>query len=252
MIFCFSGTGNSRYAAGLLSRRLGMEVVNINHLTISLPATTGDELNVWVFPIHSWGLPRPVVEFIGKVRASAASRHYMVCTCGDDIGLAHRQWRRLVEKRGWKACSAYSVQMPNTYVVFPGFDVDSDEVERSKLAAVPGRVDSIADRIVDGDMADDVAKGGFAWIKSKVVYPYFMRHMTSPKPFHVDTSKCISCGRCRSVCPMANVSMSDDSHPRWGDDCVMCLGCYHVCPVHAVGYGSITARKGQYFCPEKS
>lgn len=45
-----------------------------------------------------------------------------------------------------------------------------------------------------------------------------------------DASKCISCGKCRKVCPM-DVDMTDDSRNRQnGTDCILCFECTKVCP----------------------
>ena len=45
-----------------------------------------------------------------------------------------------------------------------------------------------------------------------------------------DHSKCISCGRCRKVCPM-DVDMTDDSRKRAnGTECILCMECVKSCP----------------------
>lgn len=45
-----------------------------------------------------------------------------------------------------------------------------------------------------------------------------------------DTGKCISCGRCKKVCPM-NVDVPDNSRKRInGTECILCLQCVEECP----------------------
>ena len=68
--------------------------------------------------------------------------------------------------------------------------------------------------------------------------------MTSAKGFHA-TDACISCGKCVSACPLQNIRL-EKGRPLWGKDCAMCLSCYHHCPKHAIEYGSMTKRKGQF------
>ena len=46
--------------------------------------------------------------------------------------------------------------------------------------------------------------------------------------------------------------MKPNAKPVWGDNCAMCLSCYHHCPKHAVEYGRQTMMKGQYLFPEGS
>lgn len=249
MIYCFSGNGNSRYVARCLAGALGEDVTEIDFSVLSSPGDHGCAGGrvIWVFPIYSWGLPLPVRNFIGRVGITGA-RHWMVATCGDDIGMAHRSWRRLVESRGWDPVAAFSVQMPNTYTLLPGFDVDSDRLAAKKLESAAERIDTITRRIVSGWRGDDVVKGMFPRFKTYVIYPQFMKHGVHPDRFNCDSSLCISCGKCVDACPMDNVRLVK-RHPAWGDRCALCLACYHVCPVHAVNYGTATLHKGQYRLP---
>lgn len=49
-----------------------------------------------------------------------------------------------------------------------------------------------------------------------------------------DKDKCVSCGKCKSVCPM-NVDMTDNSRKRKnGTECILCLECTKVCPKKAL------------------
>ncbi len=254
MIFCFSGTGNSRHVACVIASRFGDTVVEINGNLIDgnpkFEIPDGDRV-VWVFPVYSWGIPTVVVEFMCKVSlGSSNASHYMVCTCGDDVGLTHKQWRRMLAVRGWKACGTFSVQMPNTYTLMKGFDVDAESVVHEKLDAMPKRMDTIIECIGSGFCGDDVVAGSLAWLKSRIVYPYFVRFCMSPRPFHA-TDECIGCGKCARECPMANIEIDDKTRPQWGNRCALCLRCYHTCPKHAVQYGKSTVGKGQYLYPEE-
>lgn len=50
----------------------------------------------------------------------------------------------------------------------------------------------------------------------------------------IDTSKCISCGRCKKVCPM-NVDITDPSRKRQnGTECILCLNCVEACDKKAL------------------
>ena len=49
-----------------------------------------------------------------------------------------------------------------------------------------------------------------------------------------DESKCISCGKCKRVCPM-DVDMTDNSRKREnGTECILCFECAKVCPKGAL------------------
>ncbi len=49
-----------------------------------------------------------------------------------------------------------------------------------------------------------------------------------------ETNRCVSCGKCKSVCPM-NVDMTDNSRRRLnGTECILCLRCIEECPTKAL------------------
>lgn len=49
-----------------------------------------------------------------------------------------------------------------------------------------------------------------------------------------DKEKCVSCGRCKRVCPM-NVNMLDSSRKRKnGTECILCMKCMSSCPKNAL------------------
>ena len=49
-----------------------------------------------------------------------------------------------------------------------------------------------------------------------------------------DNTACVSCGKCRSVCPM-DVDMTDNARSRpHGTECILCLRCVEACPQKAL------------------
>lgn len=250
MIIFFSGTGNSLHIAKILSECLGDRIVRLPDAGLDLHCK--DKRVIWVFPVYSWGVPPVMMQWIKKIHIKNADNvtHHLVVTCGDDIGNADHMWRRAIEARGWRTGGAYSVQMPNTYVLMKGFDVDPINIERSKVIASRPRTVLIANSIdkKPNEQFSDVVRGRFAWIKTSIIYPYFVKFEMSPRPFHF-TADCNGCGACARVCPMHNIKMKAEAKsyrkPHWGNKCALCLACYHVCPHHAVAYGKATGRKGQ-------
>ncbi len=251
MIFCFSACGNTALVADRLAKILGERVVMINSSTEDSFDLRSHRRVIWAFPVYSWGIPMEVRHFMKNVRLKTDGNvpHFMVSTCGDDAGLTARMWRSLMKKRGWSAKSAHTVIMPNTYVTLPGFDTDSHEIAEEKLLKMPARTAEIAHAIKCCSPVDSVVRGRFAWLKTTVIYPLFMRFLTSPKPFHAADS-CTGCGKCSKVCPMGNILL-ENHKPEWGNRCTMCLACYHHCPHKSVEYGKRTRDKGQYTAPKE-
>lgn len=232
-IHCFSGMGNSAAVAARLRAKL--------------PADFADE--IYVCPVYSWGLPPIIVRHLQNAPLEG-KRVHLVVTCGDDTGNIDRQWLRLIQQRGAKAGSIYSVQMPNTYVNLPLMNVDSVEVAERKLRAAAKRIDHIAAQLAAGVTETDICRGALPGLKSSVIYPlFFPKGKSNAAKFHA-TDSCTGCGTCVRLCPIQNITLGSDRRPHWGDDCTYCLRCYHVCPSHAVAYGNRTAKKGQYLHPE--
>ena len=49
-----------------------------------------------------------------------------------------------------------------------------------------------------------------------------------------DKEKCVSCGKCKSICPM-NVDVTDNSRKREnGTECILCMECVRNCPKSAL------------------
>ena len=230
MIHCFSATGNSRLVADMLGAEIAESRQNV----------------VWVFPIHAWGVPGRVLSDIARAAdIPSGASHWMVATCGDDIGYADLQWREAVTARGWHAAGAWSVLMPDTYICLPGFTVDSPDEQAGKLSRLPARVEAIRRAIHNGNEITDVRRGAFPKLKSGAIRRFFERHLMSPSRFRVG-KRCNGCSRCVSVCPQANIRLGCDRRPVYGDDCTMCLACLHACPQTAIEWGPFTKGKQRY------
>ena len=150
-----------------------------------------------------------------------------------------------VTRKGWQCVAGYSVTMPNTYVSLPGFDVDDKDIETQKVQNAVARVRFINEEITSRAQMKqyNCHEGALPFTKSYLLRPLFNAFLMSPKPFHA-TEACIGCKKCEKVCPVGNITVTD--RPVWGGNCTQCLACYHVCPVHAVEYGKMTGKKGQY------
>ncbi len=228
MIRLFSGTGNSRMVADQLPDWL----------------RESESVVVWVFPIHAWGVPRRVLDDIRKADLPDSAVHVMLATCGDDIGMADRQWRKAIESRGWKAGSAFSVAMPNTYICLPGFDVDSPEVTKQKLDAMPAAVSEIVEDIRSGNNITRVTRGAFPRLKSGLLRWFFEHFLMSPGRFTV-SDVCNGCATCARNCPVLNIRLAD-RRPVFGSRCTMCLACLHSCPRNCINWGPFTKGKKRY------
>lgn len=250
MIFYFSGTGNSKWVAQQLALSLNDQISFIpSVLDVSDYTFADDEKVGFVFPIYSWGVPPIVLRFIDQLNSILGQNRYLyfICSCGDETGRAPQQFAKAIGKKGWCCNAGFSIIMPNNYVLLPGFDVDSDEVMQKKLTDAPERLQSIVELLKQSYCGMDCSEGGYAYLKSKLVYPLFVKWGVSTKKFY-SADECNGCGRCVKMCPTKNIKLINN-RPVWDKNCTSCLACFHSCPQNVIGYGGSTKGKGQYFHP---
>lgn len=255
MIFYFSGVGNSKWVAQNLAAELGDRLLfipdewqTLKHYTLQ----PGERLG-FVFPCYGWGVPTFVEQFINEMTLEGnvvPSYLYFVTTCGDDTGMTAEIFSADVQRKGWECKAGWTVVMPESYICLPGFDTDSKNKEENKITAARDRISAIVSSIIDGRSGFDTIPGAMKWAKSHIVRPFFNRFLITPRHFKT-TDTCTGCGKCAKACPFGNISLTEANRPQWGDQCVLCLRCYHTCPQHAVQWGPFTQGKGQYLFPER-
>lgn len=267
MLYWYSGTGNSRKAAQILSQELEETDCRFIPSALGVDTEAGisltssasrkqDDLLGFCFPVYSWGVPPVVLKLITGLDADIFKDKYIyaVLTCGDEAGLAKEMLDKALKKRGACLNGAFTVIMPNDYVMLPGFNIDCPELQREKLAKAVARLRDVSQRILLRENVTDVFRGPMAWIKTKAVYPLFKKWGVQTSRWRVNHDLCISCGKCAGVCPSGNVSLKvteglEKASPIWSKRCYSCTACFHICPVRAIDYGGFTKGKKQYYLP---
>lgn len=235
MIFYFSGTGNSRWAAERIAALTGDEARDISRLA-NIPDLSKETRIGLVFTIYAWGVPEPMLTFV-KTLGKPDAFSFGVCTCGEEAGLAMKKLARLYPLR-----SSYSLVMPNNYIL--GADVDDEQTVRQKIGAAETEIQAIAREVLAGKPVYRVHEGSLAGLKSGFVNFGFNRFARSTKPFRA-TDACNSCGLCARNCPASTISLINGK-PAWGRQCYQCLRCINECPQRAIQYGNHTERRGRY------
>ncbi len=249
MIFYFSGCGNSKHVAETIATGLNDTLIFIpeaareGHYEYTL--AEGERLG-FVFPIYSWAPPKLVLDFVEKLQLKAKPDYlYFACTCGDNCGHTEKVFRKAVEAKGWLLSACFSVQMPETYIGMPGFKLDTEEKAKQKINEADAILTRNIPRLLNKECFSEIVKGSLSWLKTNLVNPGFNQYATDDTKY-LSTDKCISCGKCVSVCPLQNITL-EGGRPKWHGNCTMCMACYHHCPVNAIQYGKGTVGKGQYY-----
>ena len=255
MIFYFSGTGNSLWVAKQLGSTFNEKLISIadelkNDLASFDYSLATNEKIFFVFPVHSWGPAVLITRFIEKMNLKNYANQliYAICVCGDNCGETNRIIRKAFAKKSIQLTHAYSIQMPNNYILMKGFGVDSKETEQKKLAAAPHLLSEIVENIQSGKNNNHYFMGGKPFLKSRIVYPAFSKFALGRNKFFA-TDACIGCKLCATICPTKTISIQNQK-PVWKNTCIQCTACIHRCPVHAIEYGKITQNQERYHHPD--
>lgn len=271
MIFYFSGTGNSKWAAKTLALETGDTLVSIPEVINSDCSFTieKDEHVGFIFPIHGWRVPSIVKEFITKLTIKTLGedtshvKHYCFClvTAGDTIGKAmerfQQQLKSVTVNDALSLKAVCSLIMPESYVGLPSMDVDTKEKELEKKELASKQLKEFSNILKQRPHKDSnqiwgwnqLIRGPIPSFFSGPVGGFFERFLITDKPFHIDSRRCVKCGICANVCPVSDIKGGLGFEPEWlhNGKCLTCFSCYHHCPHHAIEFGKRTQKKGQYF-----
>ena len=284
MIFYFSRTGNTKWAASKLAAATREDLISIapymraddsSHNLAEPFILKENERLGFVFPVHGWRVPKLVREFISKMKiqrepsdATVGNKAkaddclknrpfaYCVCTAGDSIGLTIENLNEVISQNPslqalgiTEVSSSYSLIMPESYIGLPFMDVDPKEREIRKKENAAQELAVVCEEIFDRkEGISRLVKGPIPWFFTKVVGGFFENVLITDKRFHVEKDRCVKCGICANVCPVGDIKGGHGEYPVWlhHKDCLTCFTCYHHCPHHAIEFGHQTQKKGQY------
>ena len=207
MIFYFTGTGNSQYAARTLAAE-GESVVSIVECLrkdkYEFALSANENVGV-VFPVYYGGLPVAVRQFIERLRLSAKPGYlYGVMTCGGSCLGAGAMLRDQLGEAGLSLDAAFSVRMPANYAVL--YDIPSEEEQQKTLRRADLDLERIRSKIERRTRG--IAHASLpARAATAAMYPlYQLARRTGP--FYTNET-CIGCAACANRCPSRAIEMKD-------------------------------------------
>ena len=244
MIFWFSGTGNSKYAAQRMAEALNEPLLCMNdriqaHDTAAVE--TGERL-VIVTPTYAWRIPRVVRDWLRKTELRGAKNVWFVMTCGSEIGNADKYNRKLCTEKGLACMGTAQIVMPENYIAM------FSAPQAGEARQIVAKAEPDIDRAIAGIQADQpfapTRNNLYDRFMSGPVNPIFYKFCVKADAFTVSDT-CIGCGQCAKRCPMNNVTLKDGK-PSWGKNCTHCMACICYCPKEAIEYGKKSVGQPRY------
>lgn len=252
----FTGTGNSRRVLEIIKNIFEQKSYIVRFGSITEKMQYENEKYEYLgfsFPVHSWGAPRIMRQFLKAMPAVSNNQKVLiVATMGgkDEEGWALLDAKRILTKKGYHVTNSYAINMPNNWVVLSNpLSIDETQV---LLDMGERQAEDLADKVLSGIETDKE----FLWPRSGLLsllsyYLYRFCGIYILWRFFKVSKRCTSCGLCMKICPTKSIMM-DKGKPKWASTCEQCMRCVNFCPQKAIeqfefiGKGS---KKTSYYEP---
>ena len=245
-LYVYTGTGNSLWIARQLALELKGATLQFMPLLSKEMRVEADRVGI-IFPVHIWGLPSRVIQFINHLQVNPETYFLALAVNAGQPAATLLQLQKLMSTRGWSLAAGYSIVMPSNYTPWGG--PGPIDAQQRRFKGAQEKAKAIGATILTGERKT-VDKGSlwqnivFSWI-----YKMSFRSVHKmDKKFWVD-DKCNSCEICLNVCPASNIEMINQK-PSWLRRCEQCLACLQWCPQEAIQYGEKTVKYPRYHHPE--
>lgn len=225
MVFYFTATGNSLYAA----RQFSDSPVSIPQIMRGKRRQFADDTIGIVCPVYAGEPPKMVLQFL-KESSFQTNYFYFILTYGFDQSDAPEFTARLAEEAEIHVDYVAAIQMVDNYL--PMFDMEAemamdkhvDEQLSEAVKAVAGRVQNIPEASEEGRR-----------LHAEVAAMNRKSPAFNNGSQITVTGNCIGCGVCEKVCPVDNFYIEDGKAMRRQETCEFCLACAQNCPQKAIG-----------------
>ncbi len=285
MIYYFTGTGNSLWAARKLAEQLGERAENLVHYKDKKLVCNDDVIGV-VCPTYMANLPWFVKKVFLNAELNPNAYTFLVATSNNGKAqMSPGCMDSLLVRNGTSLMGYFDLRMPGNCME------SSAKENEQRLAAAPQAVAEIGQKIMartvnyksSGKAAEDgvVEKSSFYAKKSDSKSPFMggmgkqlLEKMKNYRSEGNDTERassyggglaamfqmpaltfdvteaCNGCGVCESICPMQNITIADGMAVHT-DTCAACYACFHWCPKHAtLPTAKMMRDRSQYHHPD--
>lgn len=224
MVFYFTATGNSLYAA----KQLDSQCISIAQAIHEKVNTFQAEKIGIVCPVYGHEVPLLVKEFLNE-KTFDTPYFYMVLTYGNRHANAVKLAQEMLEQAGIQAAYINVLLMADNFL--PAFDME-------KQKAIDKKVDEHIRRIQVDIEHNKVYIAPVSKKDCQAHQEYLDRMSKLPKDMFAKlyriTEDCIGCEICTRVCPRKCFTMKEHKSVWNAKGCICCMACIHACPMMAI------------------
>ena len=246
MVLYFSATGNTKYIAEQIAKRIGDDSLDLlkRIKTKDYSPIKSKKPFVICAPIYVCEMPRFFADYIKKVKLKGSRKVYFVFTSGGYPGAAGYLASRIAKKKKMTYMGRAEFTMPRNYVISTHYPMLSHEENLDRIEGSEKMIPAVAKRIKRGKKL----KARYVFLFEKIITipfnPLWVKYMQRSDLFYT-TDECRGCGKCVRLCPINNIKMVGKK-PVWGKSCAHCMACISNCPKDAIEFGDKTQGQKRY------
>ena len=243
IIFWFSGTGNSLYAAKQLAVGLGkptlMQMTNYSQPVGGKGSKVG-----FVFPSYYGNLPRAVHSFVKNLEILPDTYIFAIVTGGGIKTGSIKALSAVLKGKNLVLSYGRGLYMKGNYIARYN-PADPEKMEKT-LDKADKRLQKYA-----SDISTEVLSVKALPITANNLY----KNIEALDRAFTVSDACTRCGLCERLCPVSNIFCSvgeaqpEKVKPEWLHHCEHCMACISWCPVKAINYGDRTYSRRRYQNP---
>lgn len=255
VIYYFSGTGNTLFAAQKFAEALGddTQLISISSLD------RAEKINPWnadtvgfFFPVYCFGVPHIYVKFMERLvkwkKSADGHRPYVynLCTSGGMKGTAAMILDNILYEKDLRLDAAFHVQMPSNYI--PLSTPPTEERCQRLYAKAETAIAKFAEKVKNRKKERPVRVFPFDMFGELVAKRAVDCMMENYDKYFWLNENCDNCGICQKVCPASNIIMMNGM-PTWRGHCEQCMACLQWCPKQAIQFKQVTTKRKRYHHP---
>ena len=148
-LYFYTGTGNSLWTA----RSIGALLHQAQLIPISPHRKENfrcDSKSIGlIFPVHIWGMPPPVVDFVSRLETNPDTYLFAVAVNAGQVAATLLQLQEQLLAKHLRLSSGFSIELPSNYIVWRG--AVTPEKQRKKFTAALKKMERIASVVRNRD-----------------------------------------------------------------------------------------------------